>query len=150
MLHRLETMVLMGMELPLSAIRGQIASGVDILVHVGRMRDGSRKLLNIMEVGAYTDGRIELYPLWEFQEKGEKGGRVIGEWKSRERLKNTRKLEWAGIENPHRSRHYGSDSKIVLQKCSGTITVFSCVLLLSEILCKKRAGGKKTPITAGI
>ena len=97
MLHRLETMVLMGMELPLSAIRGQIASGVDILVHVGRMRDGSRKLLNIMEVGAYTDGRIELYPLWEFQEKGEKGGRVIGEWKSRERLKNTRKLEWAGI-----------------------------------------------------
>ena len=42
MLHRLETMVLMGMELPLSAIRGQIASGVDILVHVGRMRDGSR------------------------------------------------------------------------------------------------------------
>ena len=97
MLHRLETMVLMGMELPLSAIRGQIASGVDILVHVGRMRDGFRKLLNIMEVGAYTDGRIELYPLWEFQEKGEKGGRVIGEWKSRERLKNTRKLEWAGI-----------------------------------------------------
>lgn len=67
MLHRLETMVLMGMELPLSAIRGQIASGVDILVHVGRMRDGSRKLLNIMEVGAYTDGRIELYPLWESQ-----------------------------------------------------------------------------------
>ena len=97
MLHRLETMVLMGMELPLTAIRGQIASGVDILVHVGRMRDGSRKLLNIMEVGAYTDGRIELSPLWEFQEKGEKGGKVIGEWKSREKLKNTRKLEWAGI-----------------------------------------------------
>ena len=99
MLHRLETMVLMGMELPLTAIRGQIASGVDILVHVGRMRDGSRKLLNIMEVGAYTDGRIELSPLWEFQEKGEKGGKVIGEWKSREKLKNTRKLEWAGIGN---------------------------------------------------
>lgn len=97
MLHRLETMVLMGMELPLTAIRGQIASGVDILVHVGRIRDGSRKLLNIMEVGAYTDGRIELSPLWEFQEKGEKGGKVIGEWKSREKLKNTRKLEWAGI-----------------------------------------------------
>lgn len=97
MLHRLETMVLMGMELPLTAIRGQIASGVDILVHVGRMRDGSRKLLKIMEVGAYTDGRIELSPLWEFQEKGEKGGKVIGEWKSREKLKNTRKLEWAGI-----------------------------------------------------
>ena len=97
MISRLETMVLMGMELPLTAIRGQIASGVDILVHVGRMRDGSRKLLNIMEVGAYTDGRIELSPLWEFQEKGEKGGKVIGEWKSREKLKNTRKLEWAGI-----------------------------------------------------
>lgn len=97
MLQRLETMVLMGMELPLTAIQGQIASGVDILVHVGRMRDGSRKLLNIMEVGAYTDGRIELSPLWEFQEKGEKGGRVIGEWKSREKLKNTRKLDWAGI-----------------------------------------------------
>ena len=50
MLSRLETMTLMGVELPLEAIRRQIASGVDILIHLGRMRDKSRKVLEITEV----------------------------------------------------------------------------------------------------
>ena len=61
MMSRLETMVLMGMELPLTAIRSQIASGLDILVHLGRMRDKSRKVLTITEVG-YPDESPEAKP----------------------------------------------------------------------------------------
>ena len=78
MLSRLETMVLMAAELPLAAVRSQIGSALDLMVHVGRMRDGSRKLLNIMEVGAYTDGR-KLSPIYQFQESGETAsGQVEG------------------------------------------------------------------------
>ena len=55
MLSRLETMVLMGMELPLPAIRSQIASGIDILIHLGRMRDKSRKVLSITEIATATN-----------------------------------------------------------------------------------------------
>lgn len=88
MLRRLETMVLMGMELPVSAIRAQIASGVDILVHVGRMGDGSRKLMNVMEVAGYEKEQILLNPI--FQMEG-------GEWRRLERLKHTQKLERAGF-----------------------------------------------------
>ena len=64
MLSRLETMVLMGMELPLAAIRSQIASGLDILVHLGRMRDKSRKVLAITEVIGMQDGEIVLTALY--------------------------------------------------------------------------------------
>ena len=69
MLSRLETMILMGMELPLPAIRRQIASGIDILVHLGRLRDRSRKVLEISEVIDYIDGEIVLQPLYLFQEE---------------------------------------------------------------------------------
>lgn len=60
MLSRLETMVLMGMDLPLAAIQRQIASGVDIIVHLGRLRDKSRKVLEVTEVLEYRDGEIIL------------------------------------------------------------------------------------------
>ena len=53
MLVRLETMVLMGMEMPLSAVRRQIASGIDILIHLGRLRDKSRRVLEISEITGY-------------------------------------------------------------------------------------------------
>jgi len=69
MLSRLETMVLMGMELPLAAIRRQIVSAIDIMVHLGRMRDKSRKVLEILEILGYNrvTGEIETQPLflWE-------------------------------------------------------------------------------------
>ena len=68
MLSRLETMVLMGVELPLEAIRRQIASGVDILIHLGRMRDRSRKLLEITEVCGFADGEIQTRMLYQWQE----------------------------------------------------------------------------------
>lgn len=68
MLSRLETMVLMGVELPLEAIRRQIASGVDILIHLGRMRDKSRKLLEISEIAGFEDGEVRIHPLYCWEE----------------------------------------------------------------------------------
>ncbi len=68
MLTRLETMTLMAADLPLTAVRSQIASAIDILVHLGRLRDKSRKVLEIVEVGAYVDGEIQLNPLYRFAE----------------------------------------------------------------------------------
>ena len=74
MLSRLETMVLMGTEMPLPAIRSQIASALDVLVHLGRMRDGSRKVLEITEVLDLKDGGIQLNPLFKYEQTdGEKG-----------------------------------------------------------------------------
>lgn len=70
MLSRLETMTLMAAELPLPAVRSQIASAIDVLVHLGRLRDKSRKVLEIVEVGDYADGEIRLYPLYRFVEEG--------------------------------------------------------------------------------
>ena len=70
MLIRLETMVLMGETLPLSAIRRQIAAGVDVLVHLGRMRDKSRKLLEISEIVGMEDGEIRLNTLFYRNDEG--------------------------------------------------------------------------------
>lgn len=106
MLRRLETMVLMGMDLPVSAIRGQIASGIDILVHLGRMRDCSRKLLNVDEVDGIKDGEIQLHSIYQFIEQngekcnsfnGRKAERVTGIWKQTGKLEHTDKLERAGL-----------------------------------------------------
>ncbi|MDO5362635.1 MAG: ATPase, T2SS/T4P/T4SS family [Eubacteriales bacterium] len=90
MLSRLETMTLMGVELPLEAIRRQIASGVDILVHLGRMRDKSRKVLEITEVCGFEKGEIQTQPLYRWQE-----GRGLVESAP---LLHREKLERAGIE----------------------------------------------------
>lgn len=70
MLARLETMVLMGMNLPLPAIQRQIASGIDIIVHLGRLRDKSRKLLEVSEVLGYENGKICLQSLYKYEEEG--------------------------------------------------------------------------------
>ena len=87
MLARLETMVLMGADLPLPAIRSQIASALDILIHVGRKRDKSRKVFQIEEVDSYEDGQIRLHTLYKLEEGGL---RKTGE------LKNRQKLQAAG------------------------------------------------------
>ena len=69
MLSRLETMVLQGAEgLPLEAIRQQIASAVDIIIHLSRLRDKSRKTMEITEVVGYENGKIQLNPLFVFRE----------------------------------------------------------------------------------
>ncbi len=67
-LNRIEMMVLMGAELPLMAIRQQIASGIDIVVHLGRLRDHSRRVLEISEIAGIENGEIVLNPLYKFQE----------------------------------------------------------------------------------
>ncbi len=98
MLNRMETLVLMGLDIPLAAIRQQIASGIDILIHLGRLRDKSRKVLEITEIGDVIDGKIELNPLFSFEEEDEKNGKVIGKLKrTNNRLKSTDKLQRAGI-----------------------------------------------------
>lgn len=99
MLTRLETMVLMGMEMPLDAIRRQIASAVDIIVHLGRLRDHSRKVLEIVEVVGYVDGEIVLSPLYAFMENGSnEKGQIQGSLERRQPLIHREKLRSAGIE----------------------------------------------------
>ncbi|SDA70614.1 pilus assembly protein CpaF [Butyrivibrio sp. INlla18] len=104
MLSRLETMVLMGVEIPLSAVRGQIASGIDIVIHLGRLRDRSRKLLEICELEKSLDettGKINTNPLFRFEETGsDSKGKIIGEWRRVGELKNTEKLLSAGLRLP--------------------------------------------------
>ena len=98
MMSRLSTMVLMGIKLPLEAVMRQIASGIDILVHLGRLRDKSRKVLEIMEVLGYEKGEIRLQPLFSFQETGSKDGKIQGEWVKRSTLTRTEKLMAAGYQ----------------------------------------------------
>ncbi len=104
MLSRIETMVMMGMELPLPAIRGQIASGIDIIVHLGRLRDKTRKLLEICELEKELDeltGRINVRPLYRYVETGVgPNGRIQGEWEKINELKYTEKLLAAGLTLP--------------------------------------------------
>lgn len=102
MLSRLETMVLMGMELPLPAIRRQIASGIDLIVHLGRLRDKSRKVLEIIEVLGYDSpsGEIETEVLYEFEEDGtDQNGKIIGTLRKKADLKATQKMRRAGYED---------------------------------------------------
>lgn len=98
MLSRLENMVLMGMELPLAAIRQQIASGIDIIVHLGRLRDRSRRVLEITEIAGCEENEIRLNPLFVFEEAGEdSGGRVIGRLQKKGTLLRENKLRAAGM-----------------------------------------------------
>ncbi len=89
MLARLETMVLMGADLPLTAIRGQIASALDILIHLARMKDKSRRVMWIVEVEGYEGGEIRLHTLFRLED---------GELRRKGELKNRRKLQNAGEE----------------------------------------------------
>ena len=98
MLSRLETMVLMGMDLPLTAIKKQIASGIDILIHLGRLRDRSRKLLRIHEIEGFEDGEIITRVLYEFEEEYEdESGKIHGKFIKKSNLSHTEKLKAAGV-----------------------------------------------------
>ena len=108
MISRLETMVLMGMDLPLPAIERQIASGLDIIVHLGRLRDKSRKVLEVTEVLGYWDGQIHLQTMYRYEEirkedenvteneKKDQENKVHGEWKKVAELFHREKLVAAG------------------------------------------------------
>jgi len=99
MLNRLETLVLMGADIPLMAVRKQIASAIDIIVHLGRLRDKSRRVLEVAEVLDCVDGEIEVNKLYVFKELGEdENGKVIGGLqKTNNALINLAKLSKAGI-----------------------------------------------------
>lgn len=105
MLSRLETMVLMGMNLPLPAIQRQIASGIDIIVHLGRLRDKSRKVLEVTEILGYEDGEIRLNPLYMYEEKEERNGRILGDFKKLHELTRTEKLLAAGYKQERKSSY---------------------------------------------
>ena len=96
MLSRLETMILMAMELPLSAIRRQIASAVDILIHLGRMRDRSRKVMEIVEITGYdrASGEITDRTLFQLEETKEQ---PMGILVRKQELLHVEKLNRAGI-----------------------------------------------------
>lgn len=99
MLARLENMVLMGMDIPLMAIRQQIASGVDIIVHLGRLRDKSRRVLEITEVIGCENGDIKWNPLFLFEETGEDDrGNIIGKLQKKGELLHEDKLKVAGLQ----------------------------------------------------
>ena len=94
---RLETMVLTGIDLPLSAIRRQLASGIDIVIHLGRLRDKSRKVLEICEVDGVKDGEVLLRSLYSFEEEGTISGHICGSLVKKGSLQNTDKWLRAGL-----------------------------------------------------
>lgn len=93
MLYRLETMVLMGMDIPMQAIRRQLASGIDLMIHLGRLRDKRRVILEISEVVGCENDEIILNPIFRFKEEG------IKEWEKVGEIQNKEKLLAAGINN---------------------------------------------------
>jgi pilus assembly protein CpaF len=99
MLSRLETMVLSGSAMPLEAIRQQIASAIDIIIHLARLRDKTRRTMEITEIVGYENGEIILNPLYEFEEEGETAQKVIiGSLKrTKNKMINTWKFKMAGI-----------------------------------------------------
>jgi len=99
MLSRLETLVLMGMDIPLLAVRNQIASAIDIVVQLGRLRDKSRKVLEVAEVTGVKNGEITVQPIYKFVETGTGvQGKIKGELRATGNgLLNTSKLAHAGL-----------------------------------------------------
>ncbi|PKM44974.1 MAG: pilus assembly protein [Firmicutes bacterium HGW-Firmicutes-8] len=97
MFSRLETMVLSATLLPIEVIRKQIASALDIIIHLGRLRDGSRRVLEISEVAGYAEGDIVLNTLFRFEEEGELDNKVVGSLKNAGSLMHILKLKMAGI-----------------------------------------------------
>ncbi len=100
MLYRLETMALTGMEIPLAAIRQQIASALDIIVHIGRLPDGSRKLFEITEVLGIRQGEIQIQTLYRLEDTEgtdhENNQNKKSEWKRLRRLTRDDKLRQGG------------------------------------------------------
>lgn len=98
MLSRLENMVLMGIDMPLKAIRQQLASGIDIIVHLGRLRDRSRRVLEITEVLGLQEETIVLNPLFLFQEEGvDAEGKILGRLEKVGELVHVEKIKNAGL-----------------------------------------------------
>lgn len=97
MMTRLETMILMGIDMPVAAIRQQLTSAIDIIIHLGRLRDKTRRVLQIAEVVGVSRGEVKFNKLFEFAENAESNGLVLGELKATgNKLVNTQKMYFAG------------------------------------------------------
>lgn len=97
MMTRLETMILMGIDMPVAAIRQQLTSAIDIIIHLGRLRDKTRRVLQIAEVVGVSRGEVKFNKLFEFAENAESNGLVLGELKATgNKLVNTQKMHFAG------------------------------------------------------
>ena len=105
MLMRLEAMVLMGADLPLKAVRQQIASAIDIVVHLGRLRDRSRRVIEIREVTGMENEEIVTRELFRFVESGSDNSKVYGELQKINDLKNVGKLMSAGYFEIYREKY---------------------------------------------
>ena len=101
-LARLETMVMMaGMELPIRAIREQVASAIDLVIHEERLRDGTRKIVNITEVSGMEGDIITMTDIFVFEQTGYEGNKIVGRLRPTGlRPKFMEKLEAAGIHLP--------------------------------------------------
>ena len=95
-MSRLETMVLMGMDIPLAAVKKQITQAVDIIIHLGRLRDRSRRVLSVSEVKGMEKNDIVLNKLYEFTETGESEGHVLGYLRKVNNLLHIDKLLYTG------------------------------------------------------
>ena len=100
MMSRLEIMILQGAELPVAAIRAQIASALDIVVHLGRLRDKSRNVLEVAEVRGIQEGESAMRTICRFEERGECNGKITGVWVRENELEKKDKLALAGIRLP--------------------------------------------------
>ena len=97
MISRLETMCLMSQEMPLTAVRRQLLS-INIIVHLGRLRDHSRRVMEIWEIVGLEQGEIQLKLLYLFQEEGEENGKILGKLQRMGELTHTGKLRMAGFQ----------------------------------------------------
>lgn len=97
MMLRLVTMILMGYDMPVLAIKQQLAAAIDIVVHLGRLRDNSRRVLEISEVAGVADGEIILRPIYRFHEISNGKGKVVGSLQREQNLLHTEKLLMSGI-----------------------------------------------------
>ncbi len=98
MMSRLETMILMGMDMSLSAVRKQLVSAIDIIIHLGRLRDRTRRVMKIVEIAGLQNGEVQYNTLFEFKETGEKDGKVLGGLISTQKeLMHKEKMLAAGI-----------------------------------------------------
>ncbi|OAB46164.1 CpaF family protein [Paenibacillus glacialis] len=99
MISRLETMVLSGANLPILVVRQQISSAIDILVHLSRLRDRSRRVTEISEVLGMENGEVEVSPLFRFKEVGEEDGRIVGGLEFCGSMRHVDKLKMAGLDD---------------------------------------------------
>ena len=97
MLLRLETMILMGYDMPILAIRQQLSAAIDVVIHLGRLRDNSRKVMEVSEILGVENGEIILNPIYIFEGTREEKGVVQGKWIKKNKLKNIKKLQQKGF-----------------------------------------------------